>query len=173
LKRYSGIFSLFENFLSEVGRTVHNAETEDVLSFIQDYVDDRKAESTIRSVYSAILFHFRLCGRQDFLEKNPIIQMFVRGAQRLAPAPLKKNVIWDPETPLSFISSRPRPTKVRAAGQEAILLLLLASGIRVDCASKLSKSVQRSSTFVIIPYLLPRKTGTSAPQVIRMYEENP
>jgi site-specific recombinase XerD len=94
LKRYSGIFSLFENFLSEsdVGRSVHMAETEDVLSFIQDYVDDRKAESTIRSVYSAILFHFRLCGRQEFLLNNPIIQMFVRGAQRLARRPLPRKV---------------------------------------------------------------------------------
>jgi hypothetical protein len=50
---------------------------------------------------------------------------------------------------------------------------LLASGIRVDSASKLSKSVQRAPTFVVIPYLLPRKTGTSDPQVICMYEENP
>jgi hypothetical protein len=173
LKRYRGIFSLFENYLKDVGRSIQTVDTEDVLSFIQDYVDDRKAESTIRSVYSAILFHFRLSGRQDFLLQNPIIQMFVRGAQRLAPPPTKKCVIWDPETPLSFISSRPRPTEFRPAGQEALLLLLLSTGIRVDCASKLSKTFSRSSTFVEIPYLLPRKTGVSDPQVIRVYEENP
>ncbi len=104
---------------------------------------------------------------------DAVIQMFVKGAQRLAPPPLKKTVIWDPEIPLSFISNRPRPTEFRPAGQEALLLLLLATGIRVDCASKLSKEVNRFSTFVMIPYLRRRKTGVSTPQVIRVYEENP
>jgi hypothetical protein len=110
LKRYQGIFALFERYLNDVGRTITNVEEEDVLSFMQDYVDDQKAASTIRSVYSALLFHFRLNGRAAFLTENPIIQMFVDGAQKLAPPPSKKVVIWDPETPLSFITGRPRPS---------------------------------------------------------------
>jgi site-specific recombinase XerD len=173
LKRYTGIFSLFETYLSDVVRTVQTAETKDVLSFIQDYVDNRKAESTIRSVYASILFHFRLMGRHEFLTNNPVIQMFVKGAQRLAPPPLKKTVIWDPEIPLSFISSRTRPTDFRPAGQEALLLLLLSTGIRVDCASKLSKNLYVCRTFCEIEFLLPRKTGKSDPQVIRLFLENP
>ncbi len=80
-------------------------EVEDVLAFIQDYVDDRKAESTIRSVYAAILFHFRLEGRHEFLTANPIIQMFVKGAQLLAPPSLKKQVLWDPEILLTEVAS--------------------------------------------------------------------
>ncbi len=173
MKRYQGIFSLFEQYLSDVGRTIFSVESEDVLTFIQDYVDDRKASSTIRSVYASLLFHFRLYGRERFLTENPIIQMFVEGAQRLAPPPAKKNVIWDPEIPLSFISVRPRPKQLREAGKEALLLLLLATGIRVDCASKLSLSFSRQPNFCQIPYLLPRKTGHSEPQVIRCLLENP
>jgi site-specific recombinase XerD len=156
-----------------VGRTVQSVETEDVLTFIQDYVDDRKASSTIRSVYSSLLFHFRLYGREDFLLQNPIIQMFVEGAQRLAPPPAKKCVVWNPEIPLSFIATRKRPQDLRSTGQEALLLLLLATGIRVDCASKLSKSIQRHPNFCQIPYLLPRKTGHSEPQVISCFVEKP
>ncbi len=150
---------------------------------MQDYVDARKAASTIRSVYSALLFHFRLNGRAEFLTNNPIIQMFVDGAQKLiqmfvdgaqklAPPPNKKVVIWDPETPLSFINSRPRPTEFRAAGQEALLLVLLATGMRVDCASKLSKTVIKRAAFCQIEFLLPRKTGHSGPQVLRRFLEN-
>jgi site-specific recombinase XerD len=173
LKRYRSIFALFRTYLSDVGRTIQTVEVEDVLAFIQDYVDDRKAESTIRSVYAALLFHFRLEGRHEFLTNNPIVQMFIKGAQRLAPPPLKKQVVWDPEIPLSFIGARSRPSKFREAGQEALVLLLLSTGIRVDCASKMSKSVQVNSTFCEIPYLLRRKTGVSDPQVIRVYTENP
>jgi site-specific recombinase XerD len=172
LKRYRGIFSLFETFLADVGRTVDTVEAEDVLSFIQDYVDDHKAASTIRSVYSSLLFHFRLRGREKFLTDNPIIQMFVEGAQKLAPPPTVKQVIWDPEIPLTFLSKRPRPQELRAAGKEALLLLLLATGIRVDCASKLSCNITRSSEFCQIPYLKRRKTGVSPPQVIRCFSEN-
>ncbi len=129
LKRYQGIFDLFQQYLSDVGRTVQSVETEDVLTFIQDYVDDRKASSTIRSVYSSLLFHFRLYGREDFLLQNPIIQMFVEGAQRLAPPPAKKCVVWNPEIPLSFIATRKRPQDLRSAGQEALLLLLHQGGL--------------------------------------------
>jgi site-specific recombinase XerD len=173
LRRYQGIFQLFQEYLSDVGRSVQNVEVEDVLTFIQDYVDDRKASSTIRSVYSALLFHFRLYGRETFLTQNPIVQMFVEGAQRLAPPPAKKCVVWNPEIPLSFIDARPRPSELRAAGKEALVLLLLATGIRVDCASKLSSSVTKRSTFCQIPYLLPRKTGYSEPQVISCFPEKP
>jgi site-specific recombinase XerD len=155
-----------------VGRTVETVETEDILSFFQDYVDDRKAASTIRSMYSSLLFHFRLRGRERMLTENPIIQMFVEGAQRLAPPPRKSQVIWDPEIPLSFLSKRPRPRELRAAGQEALLLLLLATGIRVDCASKMSATVTRKPEFCQIPFLLRRKTGVSEPQVIRCFSEN-
>jgi hypothetical protein len=119
------------------------------------------------------LFNFRLEGRHEFLTANPIVQMFVKGAQRLAPPSLKKQVVWDPQIPLSFIDARSRPTKLREAGQEALLLLLLSTGIRVDCASKMSKSVHVNSTFCEISYLLRRKTGVSDPQVIRVYTENP
>jgi hypothetical protein len=146
---------------------------EDVLTFIQDYVDDRKAPSTIRSVYSALLFHFRLYGRETFLTENPIIQMFVEGAQRLAPPSVRKCVVWNPETPLSFIEARQRPRELREAGKEALVLLLLATGIRVDCASKLSFSINKHPTFCQIPYLLARKTGYSEPQVISCFEEKP
>jgi hypothetical protein len=114
-----------------------------------------------------------LNGRAAFLTENPIIQMFVDGAQKLAPPPNKKVVIWDPETPLSFIKGRPRPSEFRAAGQEALLLLLLATGMRVDCASKLSKTVIFRAAFCQIAFLLPRKTGNSGPQVIRRFLDDP
>jgi site-specific recombinase XerD len=173
LKRYKGIFALFQDYLTDVGRSMDTVETEDVLSFVQDYVDDHKAASTIRSVYSSLLFHFRLRGKDEFLTRNPIIQMFVEGAQRLAPPPRKSQVIWDPEIPLSFISRRSRPTKFRQAGQEALLLLLLATGIRVDCASKLSRTLVKREDVCNIAYLLRRKTGFSGPQAIRCFTENP
>ncbi len=159
------------DYITTVGRTVETAEMDDILTFIQDYVDDRKAASTIRSVYAALLFHFRLRGCDSVL-RNPIVLMFVKGAQRLAPAPRQKTAIWNPEIPLSFLSSCPRPSEFRPAAREALLLLLLATGIRVDCASKMAAKVTMRENFCQIPFLLPRKTGHSEPQRIRRYPNN-
>jgi site-specific recombinase XerD len=150
---------------------VKRAETEDILSFMQDYVDGGMAASTIRSVYAALLYHFRL-RKCDEILFSPVVKMFVKGAQRLAPPPSQKTVIWDPEVPLDWLKNRERPTAFRPAGQEALLLLLLATGIRVDCASKLSATGSFTSVFCQIPFLLPRKTGHSKPQVIRRFHDN-
>jgi integrase len=160
------VFSLFQEYITSIGRTVETANVDEILTFIQDYVDDRKSASTIRQVYAALLFHFRLHGC-DAILRNPIILMFVKGAQNLAPPPRHKPVVWDPEIPLSFIRARPRPSEFLSAASEALLLLLLATGIRVDCASKMSARIVTRPLFCQIPYLLKRKTGWSEPQRVR------
>jgi site-specific recombinase XerD len=163
---YHGVFSLFKEYITSIGRTVETADVDEILTFLQDYVDDRKSASTIRQVYSALLFHFRLHGCEMIL-RNPIILMFVKGAQNLAPPPRQKTVVWDPEIPLSLIRSRQRPSEFLSAASEALLLLLLATGIRVDCASKMSARIVTRPTFCQIPFLLARKTGFSDPQRVR------
>jgi integrase len=96
----------------------------------------------------------------------------VKGAQNLSPIKEKSPFIWDiPQIPLSFLASKPYPTLFRAAGKEALLLLLLATGIRVSDAHRLSKKKTTSGKVWIIPYLEARKTGPSPLQLLRAYPE--
>jgi site-specific recombinase XerD len=163
---YHAIFSLFLDYITQIGRTVETVNVDEILTFFQDYVDDRKSASTIRQVYSSLLYHFRLHGCETIL-RNPLILMFVKGAQNLAPPPRQKIVVWDPEIPLNLLKSRPRPSEFLPAAREALLLLLLATGIRVDCASKMAARMVTRPTFCQIPYLLARKTGFSEPQRVK------
>jgi integrase len=95
--------------------------------------------------------------------------MFYQGSQRSAPPAQRKTVIWDPEVPLKFILRQPRPEEFRDAGKEALLLLLLATGIRVSDAARLSKKMTLNNGVYAIPFLEARKTGFSEPQLLRSY----
>ena len=167
---YGRIFKRFEEFLSDVGRSMKNVRVSDALSFMQEFVDAKSAASTMRSVSAALHHYFRL-HRQEQVLSSYLVKLFVQGAQKLAPPPQKKTVIWDPEVPMRFIAKRKRPSDLLNAGREAIVLLLLATGIQVDCASKLSRTLTVTRDFCRIPYLLPRKTGISEPQVLKPFPE--
>jgi integrase len=89
----------------------------------------------------------------------------------LAPVKDKVPFIWDPEVPLAYISSKPFPTLFRTAGKEALLLLLLATGICVSDAHRLTRKMTKSGEVWIIPFLEARKTGPSPPQLLRSYSD--
>jgi hypothetical protein len=67
--------------------------------------------------------------------------MFFRGCRRLSLKPKPKPRIWNAQKMLDYISKSDRPSKACEAGAEALMLLLLATGIRIDCASKLGRPV--------------------------------
>jgi integrase len=148
---------------------VENACVIHVLSFLQELVDEKRAKSTIRVAHAALSHYFVLYQREDLLN-NPMVMFHFAGAQNLAPVPERKCVIWDPEIPLRYIRSKPLPTKLRAAGQEALLLLLLATGIRVSDAWRLGKKLTVIQGVCAIPFFEARKTDVSPPQLVRRYE---
>jgi site-specific recombinase XerD len=166
---YGYVFNSFCKYIAQAGRTVDDARVIDVLSFLQEFVDEKRAKSTIRVANAALTHYFVLHDRADVMN-HPLVKMHVKGAQNLAPVPTRTITIWDPEVPLKYLLSRPLPRKFRAAGQEALLLLLLATGIRVSDASRLGKSLNIVQDVCAINFLEARKTGTSPPQFVKRYE---
>jgi integrase len=69
-----------------------------------------------------------------------------------------------------FLLSQQIPTQFRSAGQEASLLFLLATGIRVSDTWRLGKKFSIVEDVCAFPYLENRKTGVSPPQLVRRYE---
>jgi site-specific recombinase XerD len=163
------VFTSFLKYVGQAGRTIENVRVIDVLSFLQELVDEKRARSTIRVAHAALSHYFVLHAREDLLN-HPIVKLHFKGAQNLAPVPTPKWVIWDPEIPLRYLLNKPLPTKLRPAGQEALLLLLLATGIRVSDANRLGKTLNIVQDVCAIAYLEKRKTGISPPQLVRRYE---
>jgi hypothetical protein len=110
-----------------------NVET--VLSFLQLFVG--KSSSRIKTAIAALKFFLRVYHRED-LADNPLISMFGKGAKNLAPLPREKPSIWNPEIVLNAIQALPFPSSFLECAKEAVLLLLLATGWRVDDVWKLS-----------------------------------
>jgi site-specific recombinase XerD len=162
------MFISFLHFITAVGRDMNTVKLIDVLSFLQEFVDKKRAQSTIRAAHAALLHFFSLYQRNDII-KSPIVALIVKGAQNLAPVKDKVPFIWDPEIPLAFLATRLYPTLFRQAGKEALLLLLLPTGIRVSNAQHLSKKMTKSGDVWIIPYLEARKTGPSPLELVRAY----
>ena len=169
---YSQNFERFQLFLFEIGKTVDTCQPEDVLTFMQDFVKAQRSASLIRTVQASLTHFFKLYKRETIMF-SPLVQLFVKGAQKLAPLPVKKTKIWDADVPLRMIAKSAVPTEFLPAGREAMLLLLLATGIRVDCANKLSMVFDDCGTYCSFPYLMARKTGPSGPRNIKRFTPNP
>ncbi len=134
---YTSTFSKFVVFLRDAGYSVRSASIHHVLQFLQTSVDANRAGSTLRSHIAAISFFLKLFDRAD-LVNHPLLAFFAQGTQRLAPLPKSRVSVWDPAVPMRLIQSKPAPTSLLPASKEALFLLLLATGMRVDDVSKLS-----------------------------------
>jgi integrase len=127
-----------------------------VFSFLQPLVNDKKAASTLRSYVAALKFYFLVFERAD-LANSRLLDLFSTGAQRLAPLPTRKAFVWDAGIPLKMIRDRAHPTNFLSAAREALFLLLMATGCRVDDALKMGKDFCWERNDFVIPYLVPRK----------------
>ncbi len=144
---YEKIFLKFVSFFEADGLNFNTISIKDVLGFLKTF--SGLSTSRVRTGVSALKFFLRVYNRLD-LVSNPLIDMFSKGAQNLAPLPKEKNSIWDPNIVLNSIKNRPRPSSFLDLAREALILLLLATGWRVDDTWKLSADVQfdaRAATF--------------------------
>ncbi len=167
-RTYQPIFTKFLSFLEEAGTTVETFCVQHVLSFMQLYVDAGRSALGMRSVHAA-LTHFLQFYRREKVMKLPIVVKFVKGAENLAPPTVKKDSVWDAEIPLRCLVERDIPADAPSATCEALLLLLLATGIRVSDAFNLSKNVTEEDGILKIPFRLKGKTGWNAPKWVKRF----
>jgi hypothetical protein len=80
-------------------------------------------------VVAALKFYLRIYRRED-LSSHPLVSLFGKGAQNLAPLPKEENFIWNPETAMQMLRSKTIPCSFLKCAKEALLLLLLATGWR-------------------------------------------
>jgi site-specific recombinase XerD len=136
--------------------TVNTVTLALVFQFLQPLVETHKAASTIRSYVSALKFYFSLFERSD-LAQSKLLDFFSEGAQRLAPIPRQNHWIWDAGVPLRMIRDRAPPSSFLPAAREALFLLLMATGMRVDDMYKMSEDFDVVSGTLVIPFIEKRK----------------
>jgi site-specific recombinase XerD len=141
-RAYERIFFDFVSLVDENGFTFNTVKIELLLSFLQKFVG--LSTSRIRSAVAALKFFLRVYNRLD-LADHPLLTMFSKGAQNLAPLPKAKPTVWNPETVLNDLKIRPRPSDFLSCAKEALILLLLSTGWRVDDVWKLDRKVDVSS----------------------------
>jgi integrase len=122
----------------------------------------------MRSVHAALV-HFLQFFRREKVMFLPIVVKFVKGAENLAPPPVKKDSIWDAEIPLRCFMERDIPIDAASASREAILLLLLATGLRVSDVFNLSNDVTEENGSLRLPFRRKCKTGWKPPKYVKRF----
>ena len=86
---------------------------------------------------------------------------------------MSKTTIWDAAIPIAMIQNKGRPETALEAGKEALFLLVMATGIRVDDAWKLGVNLKFNGESLILPYREARKAkingAISTEQWVRPY----
>jgi site-specific recombinase XerD len=158
----------FLSFLDEIGTTVETFSVQHVLSFMQMYVEAKRSASGMRSVHAALAHYLQLFRREKVMHL-PIVVKFVKGAENLAPPTVKKDTVWDAEIPLRCLVEKEIPDDAPSASREALLLLLLATGMRVSDVFSLSHRVKEEDGILKIPFRRKTKTGWCAPKLVKRF----
>jgi integrase len=151
---YEKIFFDFVQFAEDRELDFDSMSIDAILSFLQRFVG--LSQSRIRTAVAALKFFLKIYKRLDLVE-NPLLDMFAKGAQNLAPIPREKCEIWNPMTVLNWIQTQPVPSLFLPCAREAIVLLLLATGWRVDDVWKLSSRVLISNEAAMFTFVERRK----------------
>jgi site-specific recombinase XerD len=151
---YRNIFFQFVSFFEDRGLDFSSISVNEVLLFLQTFVG--KSKSRVRTAVAALKFFLKVYHRED-LATHSLIDMFGKGAQNKAPLPREKTSIWNPESVLQWLKSQPIPSSFLSSAKEAVLLLLLATGWRIDDVWKLSSRMERSDESVRFFFRAKRK----------------
>lgn len=161
-KSYKGYFVDFIKFCEGKDLQSSDLSTATILEYLQDAVSRNLSFSAVKLRLCALRFYFYRSSLKAIVE-NPLLDDFLAGAKNLAPPPKKQMHIWNAQKPLAWIASQLRPSTFVPAVTEALVLLLLATGLRLDDALKLGADVMRESdelgnlTLLRIPFLQLRK----------------
>jgi site-specific recombinase XerD len=156
LNSYRLIFLKFLRFMRQENVDVNSVSLEHVFSFLQPLIVQKKADSTLRSYFAALKFYLGLFQRTDITD-SVLFGLFTAGARRKAPIPQEKVWVWDAGIPLRMIRDRAPPADFLPSAREALFLILMATGMRVDDAFKLGDDFSLENGDFVIPFLEKRK----------------
>ena len=154
--QYRSNFLKFLAFILPLGVTVETATLQHVFGFLKPYIQEKYAASTLRSYVAALKFYLLLFKRNDLVDSK-LFSFFAAGAQRKAPLPKRRTCIWNAAIPLQMIRDRAPPASFLVAAREALFLLLMATGLRIDDIFKMGDDFLFECEDFVIPFVEKRK----------------
>lgn len=136
---YAREFSAFVRYCNRRRVAWKDVAVVHVLTFLEESLSAGYAYNTIKGRSAAIKFYFSRSSKKKLTFDNSW-KRFMKGIKRLARKPEPKTKSWDPQDMLDHFKGKARPSSIMESGKEAVMLLLLATGLRVDDLHKLSRS---------------------------------
>jgi hypothetical protein len=134
--------------------TLHN-----IFEFLTAYTEVApKYNSVVASAASSIRWFLRISSK-SVIDKEPRWATFLKGMKRVCKPPVSRFLVWYPRRVLDSIASRPKPSDLIKAGEEAAVLLLLATGSWLDNIVELSARFEKTDFRVRLLLVSSRKTA--------------
>jgi hypothetical protein len=133
---YKMHFQRFLSFILARQQTFESCTLDDIFEFLTAYSKVAPKFSYVTSASTAIKWFLKKSRKED-LVKDPRWSTFLKGLKRLCAGPVPKCQVWNPRRVLDRIASSPNPTGLIEAGGEAAVLIMLATGSRLNDIVKL------------------------------------
>jgi integrase len=156
-RTYSMQFQRFLCFILTRQKRFESCTLDDIFEFLTAYSKVAPKFNSVASAATAIRWFLRISSKAE-LDKDPRWPTFLKGMKRVCEPPRKRFHVWNPRRVLDRIASAPKPTDLIVAGQEAAILILLATGSRLDDILKLSAKFEKTDFGVRLFFTAPRKT---------------
>ncbi len=156
-RSYSMQFQRFLCFILTRQKRFESCTLDDIFEFLTAYSKVAPKYNSVASAATSIRWFLRISSKSA-LDKDPRWSTFLKGMKRLCEPPLTRYHVWNPRRVLDRIASCPKPSDLITAGEEAAVLIMLATGSRLDDILKLSARFEKTDYGVRLFLVSPRKT---------------
>lgn len=157
-RTYAQHFQRFLCFVLTRGKRFEACSLDDIFQFLRAYSQVAPKFNSVASAATAIRWYLRKSPTMKPLDEDARWKTFLKGMKRLCDPPAPKYLVWNPRRVLDHIASSAKPTELIDAGSEAAVLLMLATGSRLDDIIKLSARFDKMDFAVRLFFAKPRKT---------------
>ncbi len=156
-RTYSMQFQRFLCFILTRQKRFESCTLDDIFEFLTAFVKVAPKYNSVASAATSIRWFLRISSKAA-LDKDPRWSTFMKGMKRVCEPPLTRFHVWNPRRVLDRIASCPKPSNLTEAGEEAAVLLMLATGSCLDDIFKLSARFEKTGFGVRLSLVSPRKT---------------
>lgn len=154
---YKFYFCRFVEFILRHSKTFDSCTADDVFDFLIEYAKSAPKYASVCTARTAIRWYLKAGNKPEILA-DARWSTFMKGMKRSTLPSEPRFHVWNPERVLSRISKAAKPVALIQSGQEAVTLLMLATGLRVDDIFKLRAKSEQTDFGIRLFFREPRKT---------------
>ena len=154
---YKFYFARFMQFILLNSKTFDTCTVDDIFEFLLEYSKVAPKFTSVCTAKTAIRWYLKAGDKRHMLE-DPRWKTFMKGMKRVTLPSEPRFHVWNPHRVLERLSKTTKPESLIQSGQEALTLLMLATGLRVDDIFKLRAKYVKTDYGLRLFFREPRKT---------------